>query len=198
MEASHLDYLVVSGVEVNPTRGSDKEFVAIVDSERRWWGTWCYFCVSEGVVGRVIWGHSGSAYVHDIRAFRDPRFPGVLVHTWNSSHCGNGSYQLFHVVGDRVELLVETLGVDVESHGDGLVLHRKNLFAEMDDCDRDGYDDLVLSGLQIQIEQPSWGVDDVDRDWSPMKPQSIRKVFLWRPKKAAFERAHWLDIGSFD
>lgn len=185
-------------VEVVPVSGRPNEFVAIVDYQRRWWGCWCWFRMDGPRIAEIVWSGQDEQCMHKLRAFSHPLWEGVIVEAYGMTHMGNGGYYLFHVHAGRVETLIHTRAVDAHVGGDGAVLQESDDYvmpAAYYDFDKDGFTDVVLQGRVVTVESPDWyswttGWDGLERP--------VRKVFLWDPQRAAFERAHWLDIGSFD
>jgi len=193
-------------IHISAVAGRANEYVAIIDFESHWWGTWCWFNTRDGRIAEVLWDddriHS-EACVHQIRGFVLPGFRGTIVEAYGMTHMGNGGYYLMQLHKDRAELLVDTLGVDRHrTSWDLAVLEGSLLSAQYFDYDKDGFIDVVLRGKQIFLAG-----DDGQRlvfycgEWdrrSTGDAFEIRRVFLWNPATAKFERAHRLDIGFFD
>lgn len=136
--------------------------------------------------------------MHKLRAFSHPLWEGVIVEAYGMTHMGNGSYYLLHVHHGRIETLIQTRAVDAHVGGDGAALQESDDFvmpARYYDFDKDGFTDVVLKGRVVTVESPDWNGWTIG--WDGLE-RPVRKVFLWDPQRAAFERAHWLDIGSFD
>lgn len=185
-------------IELQPVAGRPHEYVAIVDAVSGWWGQWCWLSEQDGAIAAITWGGQDEQAMHKLRAFSHSLWDGVIVEAYGMTHMGNGSYYLFHVHHGRIETLIQTRAVDAHVGGDGAVLQESDDYvmpARYYDFDKDGFTDVVLQGRVVTVEEPDWY--DWSIGWDGLE-RPVRKVFLWDPQHAAFERAHWLDIGSFD
>lgn len=179
--------------------GLPDHFVATVDFEAGWWGTWCSFRTLEGRIVDLLWDDDNiqnEQCMHKIRGFCHPAWQGVIVEAYGMTHMGNGHYYLMHVHDGRIELLVETRAVDV-NNCDCILLEGTLLPARYYDFDKDGYTDVVLTGSKVLLEDEKDGWTVLYLGWDGLETK-VRKVFLWNPARARFEREALLDLGFFD
>jgi hypothetical protein len=188
-------------VEVVPVSGRQNEYVAIADWTHGWFGCWCWFRMDGPRIAEIVWSGQVEQSMHKLRAFSHPLWEGVIVEAYGMTHMGNGCYYLFHVHHGGVETLITTRAVDAHLGSDGAVLQESDGFvmpARYYDFDKDGFTDVVLQGRVVTVKSPDqYWAHGQTLGWDGLE-HPVRKVFLWSPDRAAFERARWLDIGTFD
>lgn len=185
-------------VELVEVAGSSHEYVAMIDWQQRWWGTWCYFRTDGGLITEIVWGGQVEQSVHQVAGFRDERFEGVLVAVHGITHMGNGSYYLQQVREGRVHDLIETRAVDWHQGGDRRILGGGVLWPLYADFDLDGYKDVFLQGVELEVDDPDRSGGCRNVNWVPAPPQAIRKVFRWNPGSRTFDRLPHADIGNLE
>lgn len=166
-------------VEVVTVPGESNVFVALFDTEPKWFGRFACFAVSDGAVTWVadIDQEPDAPAMESVAALRLPGFDHPIVEILSCTHMGNGSVYVYELRSRRLRLLLETRAVDWHS-ADGTVFRGGILNRSYSDVDGDGISDIVLEGLEDSVAN-----DHVHGT------REVHQVFLWNSNSGRFERS---------
>jgi len=165
-------------VEVSAIEGETGIYVAIRDTQPRWWGDFICFKYDRG---RIEWVAGSSAVAEqsilEVRGFKLPGFSWPFVEVFGTTHMGNGSCYLYELRDNALRLVLQTRAVD--SHASDLnVIRGGRLTANYRELDGDGRPDVEFLGV----------VDEYSDDGHEtlLRSTPCRKVFLWDRRSNRF------------
>lgn len=170
--------------------GVDLVYVVIYDWDPYWWGSWAVVGVDDGTVawqagiegpdgGPPGDGYRDNSYIVSARALKVEGYPNPLIEVFDSSHMGNGSFNLFELKGRRLIHLFSTRAYD--AHGD-TVFRGGKLNATYIDLNADGAVDIVLSGIVDFYASFDSRMDGVGAERS----EYHQARFIWTPAGGRF------------
>jgi hypothetical protein len=168
-------------LEVRAVEGESDLYVAVRDWQTRWWGDFLCFRAQGG---RIQWiaevpDEPTEQSILAARGFRLKGFRGSLVEVFGMTHMGNGSYYLYELVGDTLQLLLETRAVD-RHWADGNLIRGDHLDVTYHGSTQSGGMEVVFTGI---VDQYPPG-DDIE---NPIRSTPCRKVFIWNDRLHRFE-----------
>ena len=160
--------------------GQEDIYLAIVDWERQWWGSWyCFGMNEQGLTWVARGGGVDEASVLDIAGGVRVGHQGALIEVYGTTHMGNGSLYVFRLEQKNLKLLLETWAVR-QGTSFGSTLHHGRLGSSWSDLNGDGVDDLTLHGKAL-IFDPENDKQDV-----PLRVEEVRRIFIFDSKMDTF------------
>jgi hypothetical protein len=165
-------------IEVKPIPDESEIYVAICDWQRQWWGNFACFEFSEG---RIQWMASISRMPNEqsiarARGLRLAHWCNPLIEVFGCTHMGNGSFYLYELRNQSLELVLETRAVDCHS-GDNRVIRNTFLTPKYVDLNGDSWPDVRLSGFVDHL--------DVETN-STMSSAAYCAEFIWQQEAHRF------------
>lgn len=176
-------------VEYQPVGHTEDWFVARMDWDRSWWGTFEVLQWRDGRLEQYATfappGIETSNYIDEVGSVLPEGWSDPIVYAIDSTHQGNQSLYLLRL--DPVEGVLHVLCKARIALNFTESTYR--LDWRLSDVDADGHVDLVLSGRLRQHRTGSAGTM-LDKPTG-----TVRKVYLWQPNEKRFALSRMLSVG---
>lgn len=172
-------------IEYSRIIGTNDWYVARIDWERNWWGSYEVFLwdvnrIAENAeqIPTIIEFEVTGQSVDEIGSLLLPQIDGSVIYVIDTTHQGNRSIYFWRLSPDSglYPLCQARLSLNLSSN-------KYDLDWSFRDCNNDGYDDLVLSGTLRIYEDPALQNDDGENHPAT---SPVCKIYLYHPESRIF------------